>query len=152
MAFINKQDTDGTKPTLLKGELGYDDYTDGGDTGRVYVGTGEINIPLALKSDGVVNDAVVSPADGWSSEQIYKSLNGVDNASSLEYDSEGTLLSSTNEKLGKYIKQELNYTEGIVTSTIYLISDDNTTFTQLGTEPLNYDASGNLTGTTWTEA
>ena len=27
MAFINKQDTDGTKANLLKGELGHDDYT-----------------------------------------------------------------------------------------------------------------------------
>lgn len=44
---INKQDTQGTKPLLGKGELGYDDYTAGGDTGRVYVGTGTENIALA---------------------------------------------------------------------------------------------------------
>ena len=51
MGFINKQDTNGTKGTLLKGELGYDDYTAGGDTGRVYVGNGSTNIPLAKKSE-----------------------------------------------------------------------------------------------------
>lgn len=44
---INKHDTQGTKPLLSKGELGYDDYTAGGDTGRVYVGTGAENIALA---------------------------------------------------------------------------------------------------------
>ena len=44
---INKHDTNGTKPLLGKGELGYDDYTAGGDTGRVYVGTGSENIALA---------------------------------------------------------------------------------------------------------
>ena len=44
---INKHDTNGTKPLLSKGELGYDDYAAGGDTGRVYVGTGTENIALA---------------------------------------------------------------------------------------------------------
>ena len=48
---INKQDTQGTKPLLSKGELGYDDYTAGGDVGRVYVGTSIENIPLAKSSD-----------------------------------------------------------------------------------------------------
>lgn len=51
MAYINLKDTDGTKGTLLKGQLGYDDYTAGGDTGRVYVGDGSTNIPLAKKSE-----------------------------------------------------------------------------------------------------
>ena len=44
---INKHDTQGTKPLLGKGELGYDDYAAGGDAGRVYVGTGNENIALA---------------------------------------------------------------------------------------------------------
>ena len=44
---INRHDTNGTKPLLSKGELGYDDYTAGGDTGRVYVGTGTENIAFA---------------------------------------------------------------------------------------------------------
>ena len=48
---INKQDTEGTKPLLSKGELGYDDYTAGGDTGRVYVGTSTENILLAKKTE-----------------------------------------------------------------------------------------------------
>ena len=46
---INRHDTNGTKPLLGKGELGYDDYTAGGDTGRVYVGTGAENIAMAKR-------------------------------------------------------------------------------------------------------
>ena len=49
--IINKHDTNGIKPLLGKGELGYDDYGVGGDSGRVYVGTGSENIPLAKKSE-----------------------------------------------------------------------------------------------------
>ena len=54
---INKQDTQGTKPLLGKGELGYDDYPTGGDAGRVYVGTGATNISLAKKSEVTVVDS-----------------------------------------------------------------------------------------------
>ena len=51
MAFINKHDTNGTKGLLAKGELGYDDYSAGGDTGRVYVGNGSANIAMAKKAE-----------------------------------------------------------------------------------------------------
>ena len=51
MGFIQKQDTDGTKAVLLKGELGYDDYTAGGDTGRVYIGNGTTNEALSKKAE-----------------------------------------------------------------------------------------------------
>lgn len=54
---INKHDTQGTKPLLGKGELGYDDYTAGGDAGRVYVGTGTENIPVAKKSEVMAVDS-----------------------------------------------------------------------------------------------
>ena len=56
---INKHDTNGTKPLLGKGELGYDDYTVGGDAGRVYVGTGSVNIPQAKKAEVVAVDGKV---------------------------------------------------------------------------------------------
>ena len=49
--IINRQDSDGVKPLLQTGELGYDNYPAGGDEGRVYVGTGTENIPLAKKSE-----------------------------------------------------------------------------------------------------
>ena len=60
---INKHDTNGVKPLLGKGELGYDDYTAGGDTGRVYVGTGSTNIGLGTKSEVDTKVAKVTSID-----------------------------------------------------------------------------------------
>ena len=56
--IITRQDSDGVKPLLQTGEFGYDNYPAGGDSGRVYVGTGSENIPLAKKSevDALDND------------------------------------------------------------------------------------------------
>ena len=48
---IAKQDTNGIKPLLQVGELGYDNYSAGGDTGRVYVGRGDVNVAIAKKSE-----------------------------------------------------------------------------------------------------
>ena len=58
MAFINKQDTNGTKPALTEGELGYDKQ--GSDRGRVYVGTNTGNVPLAEKSETDANTSAIS--------------------------------------------------------------------------------------------
>lgn len=49
--LIVKQDSNGVKPLLQVGELGYDNYPTGGDEGRVYVGTGTSNIAQAKKSE-----------------------------------------------------------------------------------------------------
>lgn len=54
MNVINKQDTDGTKGLLIKGEFGYDDYATNKDKGRVWVGDGTQNIPLQ-KADRYVS-------------------------------------------------------------------------------------------------
>lgn len=51
MSVITRQDTNGIKPLLQVGELGYDNYPAGGDAGRVFVGTGSENVPLAKKAD-----------------------------------------------------------------------------------------------------
>ena len=51
MSVIIRQDSNGVKPLLNKGELGYDAYTSGGDEGRVWVGTGTQNIAIAKKSE-----------------------------------------------------------------------------------------------------
>ena len=48
---IVRQDTNGVKPLLQTGELGYDNFPAGGDEGRVYVGTGNENVPLAKKEE-----------------------------------------------------------------------------------------------------
>ena len=56
MSLITRQDTNGVKPLLQTGELGYDNYPAGGDDGRVYVGTGSENIPLAKKAEMLAVD------------------------------------------------------------------------------------------------
>ena len=64
MALITKHDTDGNKGLLAKGELGLDDT--GLDAGRVYVGDGTNNVPMAKKSEtdtltidlGILSDTV----------------------------------------------------------------------------------------------
>ncbi len=56
MSLIIKRDTDGVKPLLQTGEFGYDNYPAGGDSGRVYVGTGSENIPLAKKAEMLAVD------------------------------------------------------------------------------------------------
>ena len=56
MSLITRQDTNGVKPLLQTGEFGYDNYPAGGDDGRVYVGTGSENIPLAKKAEMLAVD------------------------------------------------------------------------------------------------
>ena len=56
MSVIVKQDSNGVKPLLQVGELGYDNYLAGGDKGRVYIGTGTENIGLAKKIEVVAVD------------------------------------------------------------------------------------------------
>ena len=56
MSLITRQDKNGVKPLLQTGEFGYDNYPAGGDDGRVYVGTGSENIPLAKKAEMLAVD------------------------------------------------------------------------------------------------
>jgi len=58
MSFINKQDSNGSKPALLEGEFGYDKQ--GSDRGRVYVGTNTGNQPLGKKSEIDTNTTAIS--------------------------------------------------------------------------------------------
>lgn len=51
MSKITKHDSNGVKPLLDVGEFGYDNYPAGGDVGRVYIGTGTENIPVAKKAE-----------------------------------------------------------------------------------------------------
>ena len=57
MSLITRQDTNGVKPLLQVGELGYDNFPAGGDSGRVYVGTGSENLPLAKKAEMLAVDS-----------------------------------------------------------------------------------------------
>lgn len=56
---IVRQDSNGIKPLLQVGEFGYDNFPAGGDEGRVYVGTGNENVPLAKKEEV---DEIISTA------------------------------------------------------------------------------------------
>lgn len=59
MSIITRQDSNGVKPLLQVGELGYDNYATGGDVGRVYVGTGTSNIAQAKRSEVTAVDSKV---------------------------------------------------------------------------------------------
>ena len=86
MSKIVKQDTNGVKPLLAVGELGYDNYPSGGDAGRVYVGNGSINIPQAKKSevitvDGKIDTHVVRVDNPHAVTKAQVGLSNVDNTS-----------------------------------------------------------------------
>lgn len=86
MSKIVKQDTNGVKPLLAVGELGYDNYPTGGDAGRVYVGNGSINIPQAKKSeviavDGKVDTHVARVDNPHAVTKAQVGLSNVDNTS-----------------------------------------------------------------------
>lgn len=83
---INRQDTNGVKPLLSVGELGYDNYPGGGDIGRVYVGTGSSNIAQAKKSeviavDGKIDTHVVRVDNPHAVTKAQVGLGNVDNTS-----------------------------------------------------------------------
>lgn len=86
MSKIIKQDTQGTRPLLQTGELGYDNYVAGGDTGRVYVGTGSANVALAKKAevttvDGKIDTHVARFDNPHGVTKIQVGLGNVDNTS-----------------------------------------------------------------------
>ena len=86
MSKIIKQDTNGVKPILAVGELGYDNYPSGRDAGRVYVGNGSINIPQAKKSeviavDGKIDTHVVRVDNPHAVTKAQVGLGNVDNTS-----------------------------------------------------------------------
>ena len=86
MSKIIRQDTNGVKPLLAVGELGYDNYPTGGDAGRVYVGNGSINIPQAKKSeviavDGKIDTHVIRVDNPHAVTKAQVGLGNVDNTS-----------------------------------------------------------------------
>lgn len=86
---INKHDINGVKPLLGKGELGYDDYSAGGDSGRIYVGTGTVNIPQAKKAE--LDAHIVRVDNPHSVTKAQVGLGNVDNTA----DSVKNVLSAT---------------------------------------------------------
>lgn len=94
--LIVKQDTNGSKPLLEVGELGYDNYPAGGDIGRVYVGTGSSNVMLAKKTevvdvDGKVDTHIDRTDNPHSVTKTQVGLGNVDNTA----DADKNVLSAT---------------------------------------------------------
>ena len=77
--MILKQDSNGVKPLLAAGELGYDKYPAGGDEGRVWVGTGAANLALAKKEEVTTHITNISNPHGVTKAQV--GLGNVDNTS-----------------------------------------------------------------------
>ena len=132
---INKHDTQGTKPLLGKGELGYDDYTAGGDVGRVYVGTGTGNIALAEKLEV---DSHVSKVDNpHSVTKAQVGLGNVDNTA----DANKNVLSAT-----KWTTARTITLSGDVTGSVSMDGTANvsiTTTVQPNSVALGTDTTGN---------
>ena len=85
MSLITRQDKNGVKPLLQTGEFGYDNYPAGGDSGRVYVGTGSENIPLAKKAEmlAVEGKADVHIARVDNPHEVTKAQVGLGNVENL---------------------------------------------------------------------
>ena len=116
MAYINKKDTDGNKALLQEGELGYDNYPDGGDVGRVYVGKGDENIPLAKKSEvdtaQTTADTHINRIDNpHSVTKLQVGLGNVDNTADIDKPVSTAQQSALNSKADKattYTKTEID--------------------------------------------
>lgn len=148
---INKHDTNGTKPLLGKGELGYDDYTAGGDTGRVFVGTGTENIAQAKKAevvavDGKVNTHIARSDNPHSVTKAQVGLDSVDNTSDVTKN----VLSAT-----KWTTPRTITLSGDVTGSVSIDGSANATITTtvaansiaLGTDTTGNYVAGNTAGT-----
>ena len=114
---INKQDTQGTKPLLGKGELGYDDYAAGGDAGRVYVGTSVENVALAKKSevDSKLESSLYTAAD------VLAKIKTVDGSGSgLDADLLDGMNSSTGNTANTIVARDAsgNFTAGTITANL----------------------------------
>ena len=120
MARINKQDTNGTKATLATGEFGYDNYPAGGDEGRVYVGTGSVNLPLAKKSESDANTTAISNhvgSGGTSHANATTSVNGF-MSSTDKSKLDGVAESANNYSLPSTVVEQDDYATASVGGTI----------------------------------
>ena len=132
MSKINKVDTDGVKPLLGVGELGYDNYPAGGDVGRVYVGTGAENIAIAKKSE--IDTVNLLRADKYLAAQNIAHMSYTDgnltkiqynNATDVDYEvfayGSGNL-TSIQHYVGSVLKgtTTLSYTSGNLVSAIFV--------------------------------
>ena len=114
--IITRQDSNGVKPLLQTGEFGYDNYPAGGDSGRVYVGTGSENIPLAKKAEMLAVDgkadvhiARVDNPHGVTKAQV--GLGNVENLAPADMPISSAGQAALNAKADK------TYVEGVIADT-----------------------------------
>ena len=105
MSKITKQDTNGVKPLLGIGELGYDNYPAGGDAGRVWVGTGTENIALAKKTEVLAVESKVAKVT--STDNAIVRFNGtageVQDSGVIINDSGNVMIGTTTDNVGLLI-------------------------------------------------
>ena len=94
---INRQDTNGVKPLLQVGELGYDNYPSGGDVGRVYVGNGSANIAMAKKAEVTTVDGKVDThtARADNPHSVTKTQVGLGNVQNVDTTNASNIASGT---------------------------------------------------------
>ena len=113
MSKITRQDTNGVKPLLATGEFGYDNYPTGGDSGRVYIGTGTENIGLAKRAevwsvDGKA-DAHIARADNpHNVTKAQVGLSNVNNTSDLNKPISTATQTALNLKIDKVAGKQLS--------------------------------------------
>ena len=141
MSVITRQDTNGVKPLLQTGELGYDSFPAGGDEGRVYVGTGSENLPLAKKAEvdlkadkSTIASVNLLRADKYLAAQNIANMEYTDgnltkiqynNATDVDYEVFGYgsgNLSTIQHYVGSVLKgtTTLSYTSGNLVSAIFV--------------------------------
>lgn len=94
---INKHDTNGTKALLQVGEFGYDNFSAGGDVGRVYVGNGSANIAMAKKAEVTTVDGKVDThtARADNPHSVTKTQVGLGNVQNVDTTNASNITSGT---------------------------------------------------------
>lgn len=151
MSQIKYHDTNGNKSSLLpKANFGYDDYPAGGDEGRVYIGTGTENIPLAKVEDlSNLENAVGVSENTKRYDKVLGSLNILKliytngNLSAVRYEGD--------DDATVYYRDVMTYdTEGNLLKVDHFYNTANLTAASASTT-LTYDVDGNLDTATYTE-
>lgn len=133
--MVDLIDTNGVKPTLKKGVLGYDDYSVGGDAGRLYVGTGTASIAQAKKSELDSHTSNVSNPHSVTKTQV--GLGSVDNTADINKN----VLSAT----------KLTTARNIAGTSFDGTADINILFANLSTKPTTISGYGITDAYTKTE-